>query len=216
MVPIVSIVGLSGSGKTTLLEKTVKELTRRGWSVGTIKHDAHGFDIDREGKDSFRHKKAGAVTVALSSPDKFAVIKEVKAEWPPQRIIASYLCDVDVVMTEGYKTGEFPKIEVIRKANSKKPVCADDKRLLAYASDFKPAGETPVYGINDFKGISDLIEDKIIKKHRKKTVSLLVDGKAVLLKPFIENLLCEGVMGMIKSLKDCKRPKEIELRIRKR
>ena len=219
MVPIISIVGLSGSGKTTLLEKVVRELTLRGWSVGTIKHDVHGFDIDREGKDSFRHKKAGAVTVALSSPGRFAVIKEVKKEWPPERIIASYLSDVDVVVIEGFKQSSFPKIEVIRKANSKKPVCAGDKKLMAFASDFNPAGpagKVPVYGIDDFKGISDLIEEKIIKKHQQKTVSLLVDGKEAALKPFIENLLREGIMGMIKSLKGCERPEEIEIRIRKK
>ena len=70
MGPIVSIVGKSGSGKTTLLEKVVAELTKRGYNVGTIKHDVHGFEIDYEGKDSWRHKKAGAKTVVLSSPDK--------------------------------------------------------------------------------------------------------------------------------------------------
>jgi len=74
---MVSIVGKSGSGKTTLLEKVVAELTKRGYRVGTIKHDVHGFEIDHEGKDSWRHKMAGAKTVALSSPDRVAVIKDV-------------------------------------------------------------------------------------------------------------------------------------------
>jgi molybdopterin-guanine dinucleotide biosynthesis protein B len=91
MVPIVSIVGKSGSGKTTLLEKVIKELTHRGYTVGVLKHDAHGFEIDHEGKDSWRHKKAGASTVALSSPEKFAVIKDVLTEWFPERIIDAYL-----------------------------------------------------------------------------------------------------------------------------
>ncbi len=216
MVPIISIVGKSGSGKTTLIVKVVSELRRRGHSVGVLKHDAHGFEIDHEGKDSWRHKQAGAGTVALSSSEKFAVIKDVEREWPPERIIHSYLNDLDVVITEGYKKSDFPKIEVLRKANSTKPIFSRDKRLLAYATDVKLKGKTPVYGLDDFKGVADLIEDKIIKKHMGGTVTLIVDGNHVPLKPFIDNLLREGVTGMIRSLKGCADADEIELKIRRR
>ncbi|OGQ40569.1 MAG: molybdopterin-guanine dinucleotide biosynthesis protein B, partial [Deltaproteobacteria bacterium RIFCSPLOWO2_01_FULL_42_9] len=86
---MVSIVGKSGSGKTTLLEKVVAELTKRGYRVGTIKHDVHGFEIDHEGKDSWRHKMAGAKTVVLSSPDRVAVIKDVDEEWLPDKLAFS-------------------------------------------------------------------------------------------------------------------------------
>lgn len=213
MAPIVSIVGKSGSGKTTLLEKVISELTRRGYRVGVLKHDAHGFEIDHEGKDSWRHKQAGARVVALSSPEKFAVIKDVEKEWPPERLIASYLSGVDVVVLEGFKKSPFPKIEVVRKANSSRPVCAKDKNLMAFASDFKVSRRLPVYKLNDFKGISDLIEERIIKGHRDPGVSLLVNGTNVELKPFIENLLRDGVTGMIKSLKGCGEADEIEIRI---
>lgn len=217
MVPIVSIVGLSGSGKTTLLEKVVTELTKRGYSIGTVKHDAHGFEIDREGKDSWRHRKAGARTVALSSPDKFAVIKDVDSEWPPERLISTYLTDVDCVITEGYKKSPFPKIEVVRKAVSSKPVCAGDKLMLGYATDLKlKGGKLPVFDLNDYMGVASLIEDKIIKRHKRATVTLTVNGGNVTLKPFIETLLREGVAGMIKSLKGCEDPVEIELRIRRK
>lgn len=215
MVPVVSIVGRSGSGKTTLLEKVIKELTRKGYTVGVLKHDAHGFEIDHAGKDSWRHKKAGAVAVALSCPEKFAVIKDVDEEWAPERIISSYLNDADVVITEGYKKASFPKIEVVRKALSSKPVCAKDKKLLAFASDLKLKGTAPLYGLNDFRGIAGLIEKEIIKKHRSGAVSLIVNGKPVTLKPFIENLIKDGVTGMIKSLKGCSDAALIELRIRK-
>ncbi len=216
MVPTISFVGKSGSGKTTLIVKVVSELRRRGYSVGVLKHDAHGFEIDHEGKDSWRHKRAGAGTVALSSSEKFAVIKDVTSEWPPERIIQSYLSDHDIVITEGYKKSVFPKIEVLRKANSTKPIFSGDKFLLAYATDVKLRGKTPVYGIDDFKGIADLIEEKIIKRHSGGTVSLMVDGKPVPLKPFIDDLLREGVTGMIRSLKECADADEIELRIRRR
>ena len=221
MPPIVSIVGKSGNGKTTLLEKVIRELTRKGYSVGVIKHDAHGFEIDHEGKDSWRHKKAGAVTVALSSPAKFAVIKDVKKEWPPERIIEAHLSDVDVVITEGFKKSSFPKIEVVRKANSGTPVCAKDKNLIAFATDAAISGrgkgedKTPLYGLDDFKGIALFIEKNIIKKHRESGVSLIVDGAVVTLKPFIANLIRDGVIGMTRSLKGCSDAGEIEIRIRR-
>ncbi len=215
MVPIVSIVGRSGSGKTTLLEKVISELKRRGYRVGVIKHDAHGFEIDHEGKDSWRHKKAGAVTVALSSPDKFAVIKDVKAEWGPERIISSYLSDVDVVVTEGFKQSDFPKIEVIRKANSVTPVCAKDRRLMAYVTDVKLKTGLPVLRLGDYKGVARLIEKEIIRKAEPASIHLTVDGKTIALKPFIENLIKDGVTGMIKSLKGCSGAGEIEIKIKK-
>lgn len=215
MAKVVSIVGLSGSGKTTLLEKVIAELKRRGYAVATLKHDAHGFDIDREGKDSWRHAKAGSSTVALSSPDKLAVIKKVKKEWTPEKIIHSYLDDADIVITEGYKNSPFPKIEVVRKEISSKPVCADGKNLLAIMSDVKIKSKTPVYGINDFKKAADIIEKNVIKKEKDALLSLLVDNRAVELKPFIEALLREGVRGMIKSLKGCEKAVEIEIRIKK-
>ena len=214
MVPIVSIVGKSGSGKTTLLEKVITELTRRGYTVGVIKHDAHGFEIDHEGKDSWRHKKAGASTVALSSPEKFAVIKDVSIEWTPERIIDAYLNDADIVITEGFKKSAFPKIEVVRKANSTQPVCGNDRKLLAYASDFKVSVKLPVFKLDDYKGVALFIEKEIIKKHEAAPISLIVDGQKIDLKPFIENLIRDGVTGMIKSLKGCSGAKEIELRIR--
>jgi len=214
MAPIVSIVGKSGSGKTTLLEKVIRELTKKGYSVGVIKHDAHGFEIDHEGKDSWKHKRAGATTVALSSPVKFAVIKDVPVEWPPERIIDSYLADSDIVITEGFKKSAFPKIEVIRKANSTKPVCGNDKKLLAFVSDFKASLKLPVFALDDAKGVALFIEKEIIKKQIASGVSLIVDGEKIDLKPFIENLVKDGVIGMIRSLKGCSAAKQIELRIR--
>lgn len=216
MVPVVSIVGSSGSGKTTLLEKVIAQLKKRGWRVAVLKHDAHGFEIDHEGKDSWRHKKAGAATVALSSPDKFAVIKDVSAEWPPERLIASYLADADIVITEGYKKGPFQKIEVVRAAHSKKPVAAKDPLLLAYVSDIALKTAVPIFGLGDYKGVARFIEKEVLLKAAPATVSLVVDGAIVPLKPFIEALLREAVIGMTRSLKGCKDAKDVEIKVRRR
>ncbi|MEK6790706.1 MAG: molybdopterin-guanine dinucleotide biosynthesis protein B [Deltaproteobacteria bacterium] len=214
-VPVVSIVGTSGSGKTTLVTKIIAELCSRGHRVATIKHDAHGFSIDHKGKDSWRHKQAGASSVAISSPAKFAVIKDVVSEWPPERIIETFLQDADIVITEGYKRGAFPKIEVVRAAHSKESVCGLDLRLLAYATNVKIKTDLPLFKLNDFKGLADFIDKKVIKTHHPQEVSLIVNGSAVTLKPFIANLLKDGISGMIKSLKGCSKADEIEVRIRK-
>ena len=218
MIPIVSIVGKSGSGKTTLLEKVVAELTNRRYRVGTIKHDVHGFEIDYEGKDSWRHKKAGAATVVLSGPDKIAVIKDVEEEWHPDKLISSFIEGADIIITEGYKRASYPKIEVVRKAKSLKPICKRDKNLIGIASDIKfKSRDVPYVNINDFKGVADLIEDRFLKKQStigKSKTNLIVNGRNISLKPFIEGLLTESVKGMVSSLKGCNNPKNIEIKIK--
>ena len=164
MIPTISIVGRSGSGKTTLIEKLIAEFNSRGLSVGVLKHDAHSFEIDHEGKDSWRLKRAGAATVALSSADKLAVIKDVTTEWTPERIISSYLADVDLVITEGYKGSSYPKIEVLRGTVSSELVCSDDPALIAVASDIKPDTNALLYGLDDFRGLADLITERVLSK----------------------------------------------------
>lgn len=214
MVPIVSIVGSSGSGKTTLLVKVISELVARGYRVATLKHDAHRFEIDKEGKDSWRHKQAGSCTVAISSKEKFAVIKDVSSEWPPERIIWSYLSDADIVITEGYKTSWFPKIEVVRKEHNPKPVCAKDPSLIGYVSDVSLKTKKPIYKLNDFKGIATFIEKEVLKKHTAAELSIIVDGAGIPLNEFSGSIIKEAVSGMVRTLKGCAGAKEIELRIK--
>ena len=219
MIPIVSIVGKSGSGKTTLLEQVIGRLTGKGHRVGTIKHDAHDFEIDYEGKDSWRHKQAGASTVVLASRNKVAVVKDVKKEWSLERLALAFADDHDIIITEGFKQSPFPKIEVIRKACSLKPLCSKDKTLIAIATDIKARGKLPRFDINDIEGIADFIEERFLHPpHRPPhggSATLVVDGKVVTLKPFIETLLKESLRGIIKSLKGCANPREIEVKIKK-
>ncbi|MBI3399160.1 MAG: molybdopterin-guanine dinucleotide biosynthesis protein B [Deltaproteobacteria bacterium] len=215
MVPIVSIVGKSGSGKTTLLEKVVAELTKRGYKVGTIKHDVHGFEIDCEGKDSWRHKRAGATTVVLSGPGKIAVIKDVDKEWPPEMLCFSFINGADIIITEGYKKAGYPKIEVVRKTKSLKPICRKDKNLIGIASDIKfKSKDVPRFDINDSKGIANLIENRFLRKKTANKIDLMVNKEQITLKPFINELLAEAIKAMLSSLKGCKNPKQIELKIR--
>ena len=163
-IPVISIVSKKNCGKTTLLEKLIPELKRRGYRVGILKHDIHGFDIDHEGKDTYRHKAAGADTVAISCPWKVSVIKDVAEELPPQQIVAQYFEDVDIVLTEGYKRAKLPQIEVFRKAAHHQPIHTKEqpKTLIALMSDVPLDLGVPHMDINDFKTLADLIEERYL------------------------------------------------------
>ena len=162
-IPIVSVVGKSNAGKTTLLEKLIPELVRRGYRVATVKHDVHGFEIDHEGKDSWRHKKAGAHTTIISSPGRIALIENVDHDHTLDEIRDSYVNNADIILTEGYKGNPFPKIEVYRAELKNEPLCKKDDNLLAFASDTKLNIGIPCFDINDAQSLVDLIENKFLK-----------------------------------------------------
>lgn len=169
--PVISIVAKSGTGKTTLLEKLIAELKRRGYRVGAMKHDAHQFDIDREGKDSWRLTQAGADTMVISSPAKIAMIKQNTNMTEPSvsHIVKTYFSGVDIVLTEGFKKNGFPKIEVHRKERSPTMMCrgeVHDPTLIAVASNDHLETDVPVFDIDDFRGICDLIEVRFLNSFR--------------------------------------------------
>jgi molybdopterin-guanine dinucleotide biosynthesis protein B len=157
-VPIISVVGKSRSGKTTLLEGLIGELIRRGYRVGTIKHDAHSFEIDQPGKDTWRHAQAGSDHVVISSPQRVASIRRVEREQSLEELAAG-MTDMDIILTEGYRRDDAPKIEVSRRARSQTLICQPDE-LLAIATDqhFDFKIDVPQYDLNDVRGLADLIE----------------------------------------------------------
>lgn len=156
-VPIISIVGNSGSGKTTLLVKLIPILKQRGFKVGTIKHDMHDFEIDKPGKDSWKYKQAGANTIIISSPLKIGIIKDVDHDHQPEELI-SFFSGLDIILAEGYKRGNMPKIEVFRPGVGKEdPVCMSDKNLIAVISDKCVNPDVPEFRPNDVQGIADFI-----------------------------------------------------------
>lgn len=214
MIPIVSIVGKSDSGKTTLIEKLVPELVRRGYRVATIKHDVHGFEVDREGKDSWRHKKAGAHMVVISSPMKVAMIRDVDHDADLAEIRDQYIRDVDLILSEGFKQNKQPKIEVFRKEMHRDLLCTEEEDLMAIASNHKFDLGVPCFDLDDFGGIVDLIEEKFLKKKRISRVRLRVNGREIPLSPFVQESIRGTVRGMVSSLKGCESPNELELQIR--
>ena len=155
MIKIFSVVGSSNSGKTTLIEKLIPEFRRRGYRVGTVKHASRGFEMDREGKDTWRHLKAGADTVMISSPNQTAMIKRHSSENLID--LLHYLSDMDVVIIEGFKKEKMPKIEVCRSQTGV-PICLDDDTLIALATDLPIQTHVPAFDLDDISGIVSLIE----------------------------------------------------------
>jgi len=163
---ILSIVGKSDNGKTTLIEKLVKELKNRGYSVATIKHSVNGFLIDKKGKDSYRHKKAGADAIIISSPKKVAFIKEIEEELSIDQLVQDYLSDMDIVLAEGYKRERKPKIEIFRKeAGHQDLLCKDDEDLIALVTNNRHlcSSVVPNFDLDDVIGLTNFIEKKYLK-----------------------------------------------------
>jgi molybdopterin-guanine dinucleotide biosynthesis adapter protein len=213
MIPILSIVGKSDSGKTTLIEKLVPELTRRGYRVATVKHDVHGFEVDREGKDSWRHKQAGAHTVIISSPQKVALIRDVEKDSTLDEIQKRWVQDVDLLISEGYKKDVQPKIEVFRKEKHKKLLCTKKDNLVAIVSDQKFKVGVPCFHLDDMKGLSNFIEKEFIKSRKEEEIVLMVDGKPIPMTPFVKDFISKTVKGMLSALRGCETSERIEIHI---
>lgn len=159
-VPIYSFIGSSGSGKTTFLEKLIPVLKKKGIKLGVIKHDAHKFEIDKPGKDSYRFKAAGADIVAISSAEKMAFVTSFEdSAFSLEEIVMRYFSDLDMVITEGYKKSSIPKFEVLRKDNNTPFLSSERKELLGIITDITPSprDDVPSFGLNDENRVADFI-----------------------------------------------------------
>lgn len=154
--PVVCIVGMSGSGKTTLIEQLIPALRRRGLRVGTVKHMNHDFDIDRPGKDSWRHREAGASATLIASPFKWALVATVEEE-PSLEELLPRLPVVDIVLAEGYKRWRGPKVEVYRPELHDRPVCEGDQDLVAIVTDAPLDLGVPRFSLNEVEALSDYL-----------------------------------------------------------
>ncbi len=163
MIPVFSIVGSeSGVGKTTVLCELIGELKKRGYKVATIKHHHRGdFEIDKPGKDTWKHAQAGADVVVISSEAKIAKIEKLEEECRLDDIVKD-IKNVDIIITEGYKDENKPKLEVIRKEISEK-LYSKDEELFCIVTDFLLENKVPQFDFGEIKEIVDLIEKKFLK-----------------------------------------------------
>jgi molybdopterin-guanine dinucleotide biosynthesis protein B len=212
---IVSVVGASKVGKTTFLEKLIPELRRRGYRVGTIKHDVHdSFAIDQEGKDTWRHRQAGAQTVAISSPARIGLTREVPAELDLDTLVALYFQDEDLVVTEGYKGGNKPKIEVCRQERQAAPICTEKDGLVAVVADFPVGGGLPCFALEDVAGVADFLEVRFLKGKPEPNLVIRLDGKKLPMKSFVKDFVLGGILGMISTLRGYGTPGRVDITIR--
>ena len=157
---VFGIAGWSGSGKTTLIEKLIPQFTARGVSVSVIKHAHHRFDLDRPGKDSFRHREAGATQVLMLSSDRWVLMHELRgAPEPTLDEQLRLLAPCDVVLIEGFKAAPVPKVEVHRPAHGKPPLWLDNPHVVAVATDEDIECPLPRLPLNDGAAIVDFILD---------------------------------------------------------
>lgn len=156
---IFGLAGWSGSGKTTLITRLLPELTSQGLSVSTLKHAHHSFDLDQPGKDSWRHRAAGAGEVMISSANRWALIHEHRGA-PEARFdeLVQRMTPVDLLLVEGFKDVPFAKLEVHRPALGKPLLCRDNPDIVAVASDRPLAGlDLPLLGLDDVGAIARFI-----------------------------------------------------------
>lgn len=155
-IPILCFVGRSNSGKTTLIERLIPELVRAGYRVATIKHAGHGFDLDTEGKDSWRHKRAGASAVIVLSRGSLAMFSDVSEQIKVEELRDRFLDhEFDLIIAEGWKSEGYPKIIVVRDQMGE--VAVSPEGLLAVVSRKPLAAPVPRLDPDDVKGLSELI-----------------------------------------------------------
>ncbi|MDP3939076.1 MAG: molybdopterin-guanine dinucleotide biosynthesis protein B [Deltaproteobacteria bacterium] len=160
--PIVCFVGRSGSGKTTLLVEVIRELGARGYRVASVKHDVHGATLDTEGKDSWRHKEAGAETVVLVAPGRLVSVSDCASEPSLPAIGSRFAADADILIVEGFKRAPEPKIEVARAGLARELLLGAEDGLIAVATDFAVEAGVPRLDLNAPEAVADFIESRFL------------------------------------------------------
>ena len=212
MIPIVSIVGKSKAGKTTLIEKLIGELKSRGYRVATIKHAPRGMSFDELGKDSWRHIQAGSEATAISSQDKIVVIKPAAHALTLEEVVHFLGEDYDLILTEGFKQGSAPKIEVHRRQVGSP--FSGIKKLIAIATDETLETKTRQFSLDDIKGLADFLEEGFIKPQRER-VSLYVNNVPISLSAFPREVITNIVLALASSLKGVGEVGSLEIFLRK-
>jgi len=156
------VTGYKNAGKTGLMERLVAEFAARGITVSTIKHAHHATDIDHPGRDSFRHRQAGAAQVIVSSPVRWALMTELRgADEPSLDDLLARLNPVDLVLIEGYKTAPHPKVEAHRFETGRPLLAPDNPTVHAVASNAQPDVTCPVFHLDDTAAIADFIAAEV-------------------------------------------------------
>ena len=212
MPPIISIVGKSKSGKTTFIEKLIGELKSRGYRVATIKHTPQGMTFDEPDKDSWRHIQAGSEATAITSPDKMVLIKPIAQEVTLGEIVRFFGEDYDIILAEGFKQDDAPKIEVHRKEVG--PPLTSIRKLIAIVTDEPLETKTRQFSLQDVKGLADLLEEGFIKPQGERT-SLYINNVPIVLTTWPKEVITNVILAMASCLKGVGEVRSLELFLRR-
>ena len=212
---IISIVGKSGSGKTTLLEKLIAELKKRGHKVAIVKHSHHASDIDTADKDTWRFTKAGSELSALNSLDHLAIYRRMDEYFDPQEISDFILWDYDLILTEGFKSSDFPKIEVHCREQGE-GLITDHERLLAVVTDEPLEIDVPQFSRNDLSKVADLIEGILLSRKKPSELDLVVNGTRVPTNQEFNDILTRTLLAMVPGPQNNGDIKNLHVSLRRR
>lgn len=203
---VVSFVGASGAGKTTVIERVIPALRERGLCIGTVKHASHGFDLDRAGSDSWRHRSAGASPVVVVGPERLAA--ESPGGTPLATIVARHLGEVDLVLAEGFITEPGAKVLVHRRGLEPK-LPSEVGEVIAAVTD-EPLGFEREIHPDDIESVAGLVAEHATL--RSIELAIVVDGQPLPLSDFVRRIIAGSVVGMVTSLKGVPdQPRRIEL-----
>ena len=212
---IISIVGKSNSGKTTLLEKLIAELKKRGYKVAIVKHSHHKDDLDTAAKDTWRFTRAGSELSVINSLDHLAIYRRMDSYFDPQDISNFVLWDFDILLTEGFKGSNYPKIEVRRNEQGKE-LLTDLKLLLAVVTDKPMDVSVPQFSHDDITGIADIIEKTAISQNNTSELEVIIDGKAVPVSAQLKDLLTRTLSAMIPGSQNNGEVKNLHISLRRK
>jgi len=212
MPPMVSIIGRSKSGKTTLVEKLITELGSRGYRIATVKHTPHGMSFDKPDKDTWRHLEAGSVAAVASSEDKMVLIRPVASGMTLDDIARILGEDCDLILAEGFKQGDAPKIEVHRREVG--PLLSGIRKLVAVVTDEPVATKARQFGFADIKALADLLETGFIKPQRER-LSVYVNSASLSLSTFPKEFVTNVLLAMASSLKGVDRVRSLDIFLRR-
>ncbi len=180
--PIVSFTARSGTGKTTFLERLIPALLRRGVRVMVVKHDVHGFEVDKPGKDSWRLRRAGARRVLLANREKLALMGAVDGEVPLPELVARFGHDVDLVLSEGYRRSAMPKILIARQGAREALSPTEIDPLVAAVTDHDLGLDVPQFPLDDPEPCADFLVARYVRTEgtidRELTGVLLAGGES--------------------------------------
>jgi molybdopterin-guanine dinucleotide biosynthesis protein B len=212
---IISIVGKSSAGKTTLLEKLIVELKQRGYKVAIVKHSHHKDDIDTAAKDTWRFTQAGSEISAINSLDHLAIYRRIDNYFDPREISSFVLWDYDIILTEGFKGSNYPKIEVHRREQGKE-LLTDPKNLLAVVTDEPLDIDVPQFSRDNVVGIADIIEKMIITQNGENDLELVINGAPTTISPSLKDLLTRTLVAMIPNPQGNGEVKSLHISLRRK